>query len=458
MRCTALISLLLAAGAVAAPAAQAADLLDAYRLALRNDPQIHVAEANFRAEKEAKPQAWAQYLPQINASAQWSDTNGESSGEQIFSGVVFPSNIPDEQTERTSFGLRLTQTVFDWGRIQQFAIADATVAQADATYRAAQQALIIRVAEAYFNVLAALDTLESARANREAIGQQLEQTKKRYEVGLIAITDVQESQAAYDQAVADEIAAERQVIVAREALRVITGEYMQDLAAPGEDMPLVLPEPAEAEAWVKTALNQNLDLIAARFGLEAAYERVDQSRAGHLPTLNLSASYNDSETESSQTSLSNGVPSSELGNFESQSRTIGLELAVPIFSGGATSSRVREAAARATAAHAELQRATRTAQQQARSSYLGVTSEMSRVKALRQAVQSAETALKATRAGFEVGTRTTVDVLVAQRNLFTARTDYARARYDYILNLLRLKQAAGLLDVEDLQEINGWLQ
>lgn len=458
MRLTSVFTLLIAAGL--APAAQAANLMDAYQLAVENDPQIRIARANYMAAREASPQAWAQYLPQINATVDWSDSSGESSGTRVFSGVLFPSNIPEEETEQTSYSLQLTQTIFNWSTLQQIDAAASSVAQAEAQFQAAQQELIVRVAEAYFNVLAAKDTLASARANREAIGKQLEQTKKRFEVGLIAVTDVQESQAAYDQAVAEEIAAERQVTVASEALGVILGEYMaaEKLASPDDQLPLIMPEPADPEAWVKTAMEQNLELVAARFGLKAAYARVDQARGNHYPTLDLSASYNDSETESSQTSVTPTGPVSELGNFESQNTTIGLRLSVPIYSGGATQSAVREAAARATTANAQLQQATRVAVQETRSSYLGVTSEISRVKALRQAVQSARTALEATQAGFEVGTRTTVDVLVAQGNLFQAQTNYARAKYDYILNLLNLRAAAGTLDVEDLEQVNGWLK
>ncbi|HET9679504.1 MAG TPA: TolC family outer membrane protein, partial [Gammaproteobacteria bacterium] len=311
---------------------------------------------------------------------------------------------------------------------------------------------IVRVAEAYFNLLSAKDTLNAARANLAALEQQLEQTKKRYEVGLIAITDVQESQAAYDLAAAEEIQAELEVVTQREVLSVIIGQYVENLAAP-EDIPLVKPEPSNPDAWVELAMEQNLNLIAARFALKNAYANVDIAQAGHYPTLGFNANYNDNTNDLDV--VVNGVPYPET---TSTSTSLSLQLTVPIFSGGSTSSQVDEAAALAMAQHAQLKLTTRETKQLARTAYLGVVSNLSRVKALKQAVKSAETALEATEAGYEVGTRTTVDVLTSRQNLFTARTNYARAKYDYIINLLKLKAAAGTLTVESIKTINTWLK
>jgi len=443
--------------ATAAPAAETTapetGFWAVYQLALDNDMQIRAAEANYRAAQTASPSAWSQYLPQISGGYGISRNQTESSS-QAFGGFQVPAST--SETEGSGWNLSLRQTIFDWGRIQQIEQAGASVAQAEAEYRAAQQDLILRVGEAYFNLLAAQDSLTTANANLEAIGRQLEQTKKRFEVGLIAVTDVQESQAAYDLATADQIAAERALSVAREALRVITGESIVNPAEPGDDLPLLNPEPLDAGQWVARALDQNLNLIANRFAFEAASQNVDAQRAGHYPTIDLSAQRSDNTTEYTEL-VSGGVPQT-LFTSEGEQTLISLNLNVPIFSGGATRARVKQALAQASAAQANLQLATRQTEQQARDAYLGVLSEISRVKALAQATESARTALKATEAGYEVGTRTTVDVLDARRNLYQAQTNYARAKYDYILNTLRLKAAAGMLDAEDVQQVNGWLE
>lgn len=450
MRLTSLISLLVATSL--APTVQAADLLDVYRLALKNDMTIRIAQANYMAAQEAEPQAWARYLPQIQGTFNVSESSADSEQAEFVQGQGFiVLQFDGVESNSESLLLTLNQTIFNWGTVQQIDAAGYFVAQAKADYQAAQQQLIVRVAEAYFNFLSAKDTLNAARANLAALEQQLEQTQKRYEVGLIAITDVQESQAAYDLAAAEEIQAELEVVTRREALSVIIGQYVENLAAP-DDIPLVKPKPSDPDAWVELAMEQNLNLIAARFALKNAYANVDIAQADHYPTIGLSASYSDN-TRGNDVVVS-GVPYPDTTN---SSTTIGLQLTVPIFSGGATSSQVDEAAALAMAQQAQLKLTTRETKQLARSAYLGVVSNLSRVKALKQAVKSAQTALEATEAGYEVGTRTTVDVLTSRQNLFTARTNYARAKYDYIINLLKLKAAAGTLTVESINTINTWL-
>lgn len=442
-------------------AAASNDLLFAYQLAKQNDSQIRAAEANFLAAAEAWPQARASYLPQLSASASMGTTESESVRDELdFDSVnqtvnLIPGIESSSETDGLDWSVELRQTIFNWGSIREFGRAEAEVARAEAEYRAAQQELIIRVSERYFELLKALDALEAAKINREAIGQQLEQTRKRFEVGLIAITDVQESQAAYDRAVADEIAAERQVTTARERLRVVVGQYIDNPAAPGEEMPLREPQPASESEWVETALDQNLDIVANRFSVESANATVAIRQGGHYPTLDLVArhSYSDSETTITDTSFP--IPST---NSESTRDYIGLQLNVPIFSGGATQSRVRQAAAQKSAAMANLNLAVANTESNTRDAYLGVTSEISRSKALRQAYESASTALKATQAGYEVGTRTAVDVLDARRNELQALTNWKAARYDYLLNLLRLKRAAGTLNDSDVKQIASFME
>jgi outer membrane protein len=338
--------------------------------------------------------------------------------------------------------------------------ADKIVARAETDYAVAQQDLIVRVSDAYFNVLAAEDNLASARSARESIGRQLEQAERRFEVGLIAITDVQDSQAGYDTAVADEIAAERALATAQEFLREIIGEYVTDLAGPAQDLPLLSPDPADPDQWVETALEQNLSLLSSRMSRDIAGDDIKIQRAVRLPTLDLSASTSD------QSSTSTNINNLRAGGTlpvipipaDAESYNWQLSFSMPIFTGGANRSRIQQSVYRHRAAMESLERVARQTEREARDAYLGVLSEIQRVQALRQAVESAQTALRANQAGFEVGTRTSVDVLAVQTNLRRAETTYARSRYDYIINTLRLKQASGSLGVEDVREVDGWLE
>lgn len=444
-------------GLTAASPAMSADLLDVYRLAQQNDPEIAIAEANFRAAAEASPQARALYLPQIDANVNYGRTESTNVGEQFFAGQIFPDDSESESTS-TSWTIGLRQTIFNWGTVNQIQQSAAEVARAEADFHAAQQQLIVRVAEAYFELLAARDSLEASRINKEAIGRQLDQSKKRFEVGLIAITDVQESQAAFDQATAEVIAAERTAFSARENLRAIIGEYVDDPQAPTADMPLASPQPESTEQWVEKALEQNLTVVASRFALESAEHTTGIRRAGHYPSLDFVAEHGRTDSDFDSVDFTSTPPVPGSGTSEQTRDFIGLQLNIPIFSGGATQSRTRQAAYQESAARSSLKQAIRNAESQTRDNYLGVISEVARVQALRQAYESAQTALKATQAGYEVGTRTAVDVLDARRNELQALINYQRARYDYVLNSLRLKQAAGILTAEDVAEVSTWMK
>jgi len=343
--------------------------------------------------------------------------------------------------------------------------ADKQVAQAEADYRAAQQDLMIRVATTYFDVLAAQDSLESEQAAKEAIGRQLEQATKRFEVGLIAITDVQEAQSGFDQAIAAEILAKRNLATAKEFLREIIGETPTELWGPQEEIPLISPAPAIEAEWVDMALQQNLSLLSSEIGAEIARDTVSFQRSGHWPSLEIQGSYNGSDAEGNRATgrLNPTTNIVELGpaqinDRDNQGFDISLQLQFPIFSGGNVSSQTKQATYEYRAARERYQRTARQTERETRDAYLGVVSEIARVKALKQAKASAQTALEATEAGFDVGTRTTVDVLEQRRQLFLADVNYARSRYDYIINVLRLKQAAGNLIADDIVEVNGWLE
>ena len=439
--------------AVPVPAG-AASLLEIYQQALQSDPQIHEAEARRLAALEAKPQARSVLLPQITADGAY--TTSESSGPISQINPVtgnFETFDATIDTDVFDWSVSLRQTLFRWDQIVGLRRADKSVARAEAVREAAQQDLIIRVAQRYFDVLAAEDRLRSIHADRQAIARRLEQAKQRFEVGLIAITDVQESQAAYDQSIADEIAAKRSLATAREFLREITGEYVTKLSAPKEDFPLQSPEPNSERDWVDLSLSQNLNLVASRIDEQLARDEISFRRNGHYPTLDLVATTSESTTDrTSTTSLGSGTDS-----LTNPRDSIAVQLSIPLFRGGGTSSRVKEAVYLHRASREQLQRVTRETERQARDAYLGVLSEMSRVQALKQAVASSRTALEATQAGFDVGTRTIVDVLNSQFALYAAITNYEQSRYNYILNVLRLKQAAGTLQIQDLEDIDQWL-
>lgn len=435
--------------------AQAASLLEVYQQALQGDPQIHEAEARRLAALEAKPQARGVMLPQINATGDWSESNVDGSS---FSFINNATTTFDRESTTTNWGVSLRQSLFRWDQIVNLKRADKTVTRAEAVREAAQQDLIVRVAQRYFDVLAAEDRLTSISANREAIARQLEQAKQRFDVGLIAITDVQESQAAYDQAVADEIGAKRTLATAREFLREITGQYTSKLDAPGEDFPLLNPTPNDEASWVELSLAQNLNLVASRLDERLARDEISFRRNGHYPSLDLVVSAGENKSDGDVFSSSPFGSATNPFDDTTNSDSIRLEFSLPIFSGGATSSNVKEAVYLHRASREQLQRVTRETERQARDAYLGVLSEISRVKALDQAVASSRTALQATQAGYEVGTRTIVEVLNSQFSLYAAITNFYQSRYDYIMNALRLKQAAGTLQVQDLELIDKWLK
>lgn len=445
-------------------AAHAEDLKAVYERALSNDPQIREADALRLAARESKPQALAALLPQVSGSASRSradtSTKGQfpqeieqptGSGNRVVVNFISSS---DSEPETDRWSLDLRQSVFAWDNWVALKRADRQVAQAEADYAAAQQSLILRVSEAYFSVLAAQDQVDAQNSALEAIARQLEQAEKRFEVGLIAITDVQEAKAARDSAAAAVIASKRQLATAEELLREITAEKYPTLAKPGDAMPLKSPDPADEDRWVALAMDQNLSLVSSRLAADIARDNVRAAFGGHLPELDLVASRSNTD-QTSPIDFASG--NTGVRTNDTDDTSISLQLSVPIFSGGGTQSRVRQSEYQWQAARERLARVSRQTERQSRDAYLGVLSEMSRVAALRQALESNQTALKATEAGYEVGTRTTVDVLEARRSLVLAQTNYSRSRYDYILNVLRLRLASGTLDRAALEEVNGWL-
>ncbi|MGV6858045.1 MAG: TolC family outer membrane protein [bacterium] len=416
--------------------AMADGLTDVYRAALTSDPQLAAAEAKYEAALQAKPQARSAYLPQLNASASLSNI------DQTFtdSNPIFQ----DSNFDRTEWGIGLRQAIFHkdyWAQLEQ---ADAGVAQAQTQILAERQGLILRVAKAYFDVLTANESLTTAIAEKSAIGQQLTQTQEKFDVGLIAITDVRDAQARFDLTSSNVIASQAALQNAQEALRAITGSLPDILDPLTGDIALTPPEPSDIDQWVETAKENNLQLKAAGYGVEAARQGIEAKKAGHYPTLDLVGNYGSQEDK---------------GGFQegtSDQTSIGLDLVVPIYSGGRTSAQVKQAQAEFRQAVKSRELAERQAEQQVRASYLNVISSMSQVKALKQALESTRTAADAAQAGYDVGTRTSVDVLLALQQTYRAQRDFAVARHNYILNTLQLKQAAGTLSEDDLTALADW--
>jgi outer membrane protein len=455
--------LLFLASAAALAQDDALGLLDIYEEALINDPVIREAEANFLATSEVKRQARSGLLPSLSLSGSTSDAHSLDPNPPLDFITGQPSTeFSSRESDQTSSGLSLSlnQTVFDWGQYLSLQQADKTIARAEIDLAVTQQDLMIRVANAYFNVLSAEDLLAADIAAREALAQQLEQTRRRFDVGLIAITNVQESQSGYDSAVATVIASERTLATAQESLREIINTYVTELRSPIEELPLMPPDPSNVETWVETAQGQNLSLVASRISANIAQDDIRIARSSRFPTLRLSASGSDSSSTASQTTNRFVGPALVTPETDSdrESENIQLSLSVPIFSGGANRSRIQQAVYRQRAAIETVERIARQTERLTRDAYLGVTSEISRVEALRQALESSRTNLLATQAAEEVGQRTGVDVVNAQNNVRRAETQYAGSRYEYLLNILRLKQAAGSLSEADLAQIDSWLE
>ncbi len=417
----------------------AEDLNAIFHLAQQQDPQYRSVQAARQAISIDAPIARSQlYLPQVNLTANATKNHQDITGGGFGGGdVVFNTH---------GYNLNLTQPVYHYDRFMAVKQADLQSRKAEIDVQISLQDLIVRVADAYFNILAAGDNLEFAKANKAAFERQLEQSSQRFEVGLIAITDVEEARAAHDAAIASTLEAENTLDTAREALFEITGKSHAMLNALRGDITLVNPEPASIDQWSDAALSQNLSLQSVRLDNDVAKTEIRRQSAGHIPTLDLVGNHGFSRT------------GGQFGANNVNSSSVSLQLTVPIYHGGQVSARSRQAEYRHTEALEQLEKQRRNVKRQARDSYLKVVSGISQVKAFGQAVKSNAIALEAIEAGVEVGTRTTVDITVAQRSLFEAKRNHARARYDYIINSIKLKQAAGTLSPDDIDEINRWLK
>ena len=415
---------------------RAQDLVDIYRLALINDAELKIAVAVYQSELESLPVATSARKPQIDFTVDGALIEADQ------------SNLPSNSITSYGYGLSLLQNLYNAEILASIDAAEANVARARADLEVSQQDLILRVAERYFAILAAQDNVEFAKAEETAIGRQLEQAEKRFEVGLIAITDVREAQAQSDSAVSRTLLAENLLENSYQALLVIIAEPPSAaLARLGDQLELKLPDPANIDQWVETSLQNNRSLISALAAQKVAeYEREGRSKANY-PNIDLTASYTD-----------RSVDDNIIKDFERDELRLMVQLDVPLFTGGRISAERQQAEANYRSAQSTTLLQRRLTSQETRDAYLGVVFGISQVKALEQSLASSATALEATEAGFDVGTRTSIDVLISLRETFRAQRNYAGSRYNYLINILKLKQATGLLNFDDLEAINSWLR
>ncbi|MEI7613955.1 MAG: TolC family outer membrane protein [Betaproteobacteria bacterium] len=436
--------LLLAALFSAAPS-YSADLLQVYREALVNDAQYAAARATAEAGREKAPQGLSGLLPTVGATAnstwnQNSYTFRPPSQEPQYINRNFNSN---------GFSVNLTQPLFRWQNFVQYGQAKLQVVQSEAVLAQAFQDLIVRVAQAYFDVLNAQENLTAVRANKQAIAQQLEQAKKNFEVGTATITDTHEAQSRFDLASAQEIAGESDLEVKRYALRVIVGKESGELHRLKPQAVINPPQPAAMQKWVDAAQKDSFIVQSQEAAAEVASKEVERMRAGHYPTLDVVANYGQT------TSILSAVTA---GTLESTPRNVGLQVSIPIYQGGYVNSKTREAVANRSAADAALDSAKRTSALNAQQSYLGVVNGLAQVRALEAALVSSASALESNKLGYEVGIRINIDVLNAENQVYTTRRDLAKARFDTLLSQLKLKAAVGALSEADLEQINPLFQ
>ncbi len=419
----------------------ATDLMQVYREAQDNDPTFSAARSTLDAGREKLPQARAGLLPSLSLSGNttWNDNK--------YAYTSLPAYNGEPHFNSNGYQLTLSQPLFRWQNWVGYDQSKWQIAQAEANFVQARQDLILRVSQAYFDVLYATENLKAVGVNKAAIAQQLESAKKNFEVGTATITDTHEAQARYDLAVAQEIAAESDYEVKQRALQAIIGKEAGTLAPTRKEASLKLPQPADMNAWVAAAEKDSITVQIQQANAEIASREVDRQRAGHYPTVDLVANLGHANTLASTT----------LGKVETDYQNAGIQVSIPLFSGGLTSSRQREAAANRNAAQAGLEAARRAAALSARQYYLGVTNGLAQVKALKAALVSSQSALESNKLGYEVGVRINIDVLNAENQVYVTRRDLAKATLDTLMAQLRLKAATGSLGEEDVAEVNALL-
>lgn len=440
---------LVSTGLLASSPVLAVDLIGVHDLAVKSDPQLQAADFQRQATGENKAIARANLLPDLGATGRWNWGTSKTSVPGL--------DLDDSDIETNNYGIDLRQSLYRQANYEALDVARGQITQADALYQAAYQNFLIRVSTSYFTVLTLTDGVTFAEAEEKAFKRQFEQAEQRFEVGLTAVTDVHEARAVYDTARARAIVARNNLADAKEALRELTGQYFEEYDALQESLPLVEPDPINADEWVETALLNNPQVLAARAAVDVADSNMRLARAGHFPTLDLVAGYSQFTNEKYvYRDFINGI---ELNtDLQVDDTTFGVILDVPLYQGGRVSARTRQARYLMDATGSDMDAVNRAAVRETQNAYRAVLAGIQEVQAFEQASISAESALEATQAGFEVGTRTIVDVLIAEQRKYQAQRDNSVARHAYILRHLQLKSVAGLLNADDLRVVNQLLQ
>jgi outer membrane protein len=417
-------------------------LLDIYQQALAHDPTLASALSANQAAQEIIEQGKALYRPTVNFNA---DANVVQSDIRYINSTRDPSK---SNYENYKYGIDARQPIYRKQNLIQIAQATTQVSQADKQLYLSQQTLILRTTQAYFEVLIAQDKIDLIDAQKTAISSQLEQAKANFEVGTVTITDVNEAQARYDLTVAQEIAAVNEYQIAKHVLQAITGQFPSKMATVKAD--IKTNNLAQSmDSWLEVAAQNNLNIQIQQDAAKFSEQEIERYKAGHLPTLDAVASYTDSYANGSASAFSTGN--------ELKTGVIGLQLQIPLYQGGATSSLVRQAALNKQKAQDDVEIARRQTELDTQRAYLNLSTTIAQVKALDQALVSSQSQLDSTKLGYEVGVRTSVDVLNAQQQLFSAKRDLLQARYNYLVNIIRLKAASGVVAEADLLDINQQL-
>lgn len=428
------------------------DLMDVYQQALENDPQYKISEANLRATEQGVRITRSSLLPQIGGSASQQRRDFDNEGQGLDGSPSDPFNSVQDST---TYSISLNQSLFDWSQWVALDQSEMQVRVSELNHAASLQSVMLRSAEAYFAVLTAEENLATMRAELEALKNQLDLTREQYESGLANATDFLNAQANYDQSLANEVSQQTALEIALESLREITGQYYSELEAINYELNLPAPSPNNIDDWMRVSREANLGLKAQQMNVRIAREEIKRNKSGHYPTLGLQASYSDSDSDTDREFPTLGVNQNTSNMTDGYSATVTFSL--PLFSGFRTSAQTEQAKQYYLRATHQLEQQDRLVQKNARNAFKNLTASIKSFEANKRAVESNQSSLEATQDGYQAGTRTIIDVLSTTRTLYSAKRSLTQAKFNYILNSLRLKEAAGTLTVEDLQQVNQWL-
>jgi len=440
--------------------AQPTDLLSVYNDALTNDTQYKISAANLKATEQGYRITRSNLLPQINGSVSRERRDSDNEGQGLDGS---PSDPFNNETDTTSYGVQLNQVIFDWGQWIALEQSEMRVRASELTHGANLQNLMSRTAQAYFNVLAAEETLEITLNEKEALQQQLDLTREQYESGLANATDFLDAQANFDQSLANEITLKTNLANAQEALREVTGQYYQELEGVDNSINMQQPSPSNVDDWMRVASESNLGLKAQQMNVRIARDEVKRNRSGHYPTVDLRAGYSDSDSDTNRL-FPQGItspPAPPGTSFDSSQQSDGYNAAItvtiPLFSGFRTSAQTDQAKQNYLRTTHEHEQNARSVQRNTRNAFTTIEAAIQSFEANKRVLESSQSSLDATRDGYQAGTRNIVDVLRATSSVYAAERSLSRAKYDYLLSGLRLKEAVGTLTVDDIEEVNQWL-